>query len=169
MDINDAIISRRSIRNFNDKHINDEIVIQLLTAAIMAPSGKNKQPWNFYVISKDKELIKIISELSQYKSWLSKASCLIVVFLDKNISYHYVKDIQAIGASIQNILLAAYELGIGSCWIGNILENEEKVKNSLEICNDNLELMAIVALGYTDNYITRYQRKGLNEVLLDWK
>lgn len=169
MKIKNAIILRRSIRSFNDKKISDEIITELLKAAIMAPSGKNTQPWKFYVISKDAELIKNISELSIYKKWLSKAVSFIIVFLDKSISYHYVKDIQAIGAAIQNILLASYELGIGSCWIGEILKDEKNVKELLGLSSENLELMAVVALGYTNETNTNYQRKDLNEVLLNWK
>ena len=169
MEINRVIISRRSVRDFNDKAINNEIITKLLSSAIMAPSGKNGQPWKFYVINKNSELIKNIAELSIHKKWLSKATCFIILFLDKNISYHYIKDIQAIGASIHNILLAAYELGIGSCWIGEILKDEAKVKELIGINNESLELMAIVALGYTNELNKNYHRKDLNEVLIDWK
>ena len=169
MSIYNAIVSRRSVRHFIDKPIYDETISKLLTAATMAPSGKNGQPWKFYVINKDMGLIQKISALSVYRKWLSGAACFIVVFLDKAVSYDYVKDIQAIGASIQNILLASYELGIGSCWIGEILRAEKQVKALLEIHDENLELMAVVALGYTDNDNADYTRKDISEVLLGWK
>lgn len=100
-----------------------------------------------------------------YNSFVSKADCLIVVFLDKAQSYHYVKDVQAIGACIQNMLLQATALGIGSCWIGEILNRAEDV-NSLTGVSDNMELMAVIALGYSSDNIEQPIKKPLNDLLI---
>jgi len=64
MKINDSIISRRSIRNFNNKQISDEIIKNILMAAIMAPSGKNGQPWKFFVINKNIKLNSVYARLT---------------------------------------------------------------------------------------------------------
>lgn len=80
---------------------------------------------------------------------MKNAACFVVVFLDKSHSYHYIKDVQSCGAFIQNIMLAAHSLNIGSCWIGEILSQSKNVNMLLGIA-DNMELMGIVTLGYYD-------------------
>lgn len=149
MDFLELIYTRRSIRQYVDRPIENESIRKLLEAAISAPSGKNGQPWKFSVVMSTGD-IERLAKLSIYGRWMRKAKCFIVVFLDKSCSYHYVKDIQSCGAAIQNILLAAHAMGIGSCWIGEIIEKGEEIKSLLGIENSNLELMGIVTLGYSD-------------------
>jgi nitroreductase len=72
---------------------------------------------------------------------------LIVVFLDKEHMYHYTKDVQSIGACIQNMLLAIHSMGLGGVWLGEILKNKEMVNKVLE-APESYELMAVVALGH---------------------
>lgn len=79
---------------------------------------------------------------------MQTAPLLIAVFLDIANSYNYVKDVQSCGAAIQNMLLAAKAVEIGSCWIGEILPKQEKVKAMLNISDDKYELMGIVVFGY---------------------
>ena len=164
----DLIKSRRSIRSYLLKEVSQEDVMQLLEAAIWAPSGKNIQPWKFAVIMDEKELKQKVSALTIYRRWVEKAPCLIIVFLDKNKSYDITKDIQAVGAAIQNILLTAHELGLGTCWIGEILRNEAELKKILKV-PDHLELMAIITVGHTDNPNIQAKRNELCESLLFWK
>lgn len=148
MDTLDCIRTRRSVRQYSSTKIDEHTVEEIIKAAICAPSGKNGQPWRFKIVS-DKTLIDSLSKLSIYGSWLRKASCFIAVFLDKECSYNYKKDVQSCGAAIQNMLLAAHNLGIGSCWIGEILKEETRVKALLQINRNELELMSIIALGYS--------------------
>lgn len=68
--------------------------------------------------------------------------------MDKECSYNYIKDVQSCGATMQNIMLSAHSLGIGSCWIGELLLKADEVKNILQINNDNLELLEIITLEY---------------------
>jgi nitroreductase len=119
----------------------------------------NNQPWRFAVI-KNKSLKDKLSRLTEYSPIIKKANCVIVVFLDKNSSYNYVKDVQAIGACIENMLLASLELGIRSCWIGEILNKEKRVNRLLDIAR-RYELMAAVALGYSS------QKQKSNRISLD--
>jgi len=86
------------------------------------------------------------------------------VFLDKDESYDRTKDIQAIGACIQNMLLAIHALGLGGVWLGEILKNKDKVSKVLD-APDNLELMAVVALGYPAEKDRKGSRKGLDKVV----
>lgn len=147
MDIYKCIKTRRSVRSYTAERVSDEVIDKILHSAIWTPSGKNGQPWKFKIVE-DKNTINKLSDLSIYGSWMKKASHLILVFLDKKCSYNYLKDVQSCGAAMQNIMLTAHSLGIGSCWIGEILSRADVVKNILEIENDNIELMGIITLGY---------------------
>lgn len=81
-------------------------------------------------------------------------------------SYNCIKDVQSCGATIQNILLTAHSLGVGSCWIGEIIDKNADVKKILRINDGNLELMAIVTLGYCDGEAPNVGRKSKSEFLI---
>ena len=164
MKVFDGIISRRSVRLYNSKPIEIENINKIIESAIWAPSGKNGQPWKFKVIT-EKNIIEEISKLSVNARWMKTASCLIIVYLDKMRSYHYIKDVQSCGAAIQNILLTAHEMGIGSCWIGDLLEKADDINKLLEV-DDSLELMSVVSFGYGRGHLTNVDRKDINEFLI---
>lgn len=147
MDVFNCIKTRRSVRSYSDLPIGQADINKLIESAIWAPSGKNGQPWMFKIVSK-KEDINALSNMSIYKKWVSTASCFILVFLNKGKSYDYIKDIQSCGAAIQNILLCAHSLGIGSCWIGEVIDKSEEIKNDFRVDDKNLELMGVISLGY---------------------
>lgn len=164
MDVIDCIKERRSIRKYTSQKIDKEIQDIILSAAICAPSGKNGQPWRFKCID-DEQQIKAISRLSVYRSWMQTASLLIAVFLDREGSYHYMKDVQSCGAAIQNMLLAAKDVGIGSCWIGEILSKQDRIKALMNIREDRYELMGIVSFGYPDETLEKPEKRE-NEIFL---
>ena len=159
-----------SIRLFKQQHIAKDDLDSILQSAILAPSGKNSQPWRFVVVQQDKALINSIADLMQHSRFARTADCLICVFLDKENSYDYVKDCQAIGACIENMLLTATALGIGSCWIGEILNRQDEVKELLQVDKDRYDLMAIVSLGYPlRESKTKTSRKPLSECVISYK
>ena len=160
---------RHSVRNYIAEPIESEKIKEILQSGIYAPSGKNGQPWRFAVVQDNKELLCKIADCTIYKSFVSQADCLIVVFMDKTESYHYIKDCQAIGACIQNMLLAAEEIDLGACWIGEILNRDISVKNLLGISN-RYELMAVIALGRKGGEKeSRTPRKPLEEAVLFYR
>lgn len=164
MEIFEGILARRSVRLYDCKPIEPESLNKIIQSAIWAPSGKNGQPWKFKIIT-DKNIIGEISKLSINARWLKTAPCLIFIYLDKTHSYHYVKDIQSCGAAIQNMLLTAYEMGIGSCWIGDLLEKADAVNKLLQV-DDCLELMGVVSFGYGRGEPINVGRKDINEFLI---
>lgn len=147
MNVIDCIKSRRSIRCYTEEHIDNKNIEIIIKSGIYTPSGKNGQPWKFKVVE-DKNIINKLSDLSIYGSWMRTASHFILIFLDKQCSYNYLKDVQSCGAAMQNIMLAAHSLGIGSCWIGEILPKANEVKSILGISNNSIDLMGIITLGY---------------------
>lgn len=166
--ITSCIKSRRSIRMFKPDAVPKELINEIIEAACWAPSGKNGQPWKFAVIADNCSLKEKVYSLSAYKNWLKTAPCLIAVFMDKSLSYDYNKDLQAIGAAIQNMLLAAHGLGLGTCWVGEILEHKKEIEDLLEV-PENFELMAVVAAGYKRLSVNPPKRRGLEEVIHSWK
>jgi len=141
-----AIYNRRSVRHFSDDPIDREVLREIIRAGTWAPSGLNNQPWRFALIT-DENIKKEFEGLTRYWKVIKGARALIGVFIDRDAMYHEVKDHQAMGACIQNILLAAYSLGIGSVWLGEILKSSGEVRELLGL-SEQLELMAVVAMGY---------------------
>jgi len=134
------------MRRFTDKPVSDEFINNIIEAGTWAPSGKNNQPWKFAII-RDKDVKSQIADLTHYSKCVLSANVLIAVFLDKSLSYHKIKDAQAIGACLQNMLLTLHDQGLGAVWLGEILKNGHKVRKLVN-GPDDLELMAVIALGH---------------------
>ena len=164
MDIIDIIKGRRSVRKFTPEPVADEVIEKILEAGRWAPSGLNNQPWRFGIIT-DAGLKTEISKLTHYGHIVLAAQVLIAVFLDTGKSYHREKDIQGIGACLQNILLEAHSLGLGAVWLGEIIKSNEEIKSLLGLGKE-LELMAVVALGHPDEKPKSVKRKPLNDLVI---
>jgi len=160
----EAIKNRRSIRKFTAEPVPEHTLLEIIEMGICAPSGLNNQPWKF-VIVRDEGLKKALSMQTRYSYIIEGAPACIAVFLDNSLSYDRVKDVQAMGACIQNMLLAIHQLGLGGVWLGEILKNREAVERLLEV-PENCELMAVIALGHPAEAKGRGNRKPLKEVLL---
>lgn len=163
MDILETIKTRRSIRKFKETTVTGELIDNILEAGRWAPSGMNNQPWRFAVIT-DAHLQNEISQLTHYSKVVRSAKVLISVFLDNNDGYNRTKDVQAMGACIQNMLLEAHSLGLGAVWLGEIIKSDENIRGLLGL-GDHLELMAVIALGYPDEK-PKSSRKKLNELIV---
>jgi len=113
------LFARRSIRVFRPDPVPDEIVRDLLEAAMAAPSACAKDPWRFIVIQRRESLTAIAAGLPNGKM-LAQAPLGIVVCGDLNIAHgnelSYL--LQDCSAAIENLLLAAAALNLGSCWLG---------------------------------------------------
>ncbi|MBD3296809.1 MAG: nitroreductase family protein [Candidatus Omnitrophica bacterium] len=142
----DLIKNRRSVRKYKPAMPSDEEIASVIEAGRWAPSGLNNQPWRFKVV-RDPERKKGLAGFTKYAAVIENAPVNICVFLDKEASYNREKDILATGAFIQNILLEAFSLGLGACWLGEILNRKEEVREYLS-APENLELVAVITLGY---------------------
>ncbi len=160
----EAIYSRRSVRDYTAEPVAKELIYEIIQAGTWAPSGLNNQPWRF-VIVQDPEKREALAQLTRYGEIIRRAPVVIAVFVDKEAMYHEVKDHQAMGACLQNMLLAAHALGLGAVWLGEILKNADLVRETLAL-PANLELMAVVALGHPKHHNQRSSRKPLKEVIL---
>ncbi|MDG4476903.1 nitroreductase family protein [Thiovibrio frasassiensis] len=159
-----AMKQRRSIRDFTEQTVESAQLHEIIQAGVWAPSGLNNQPWRF-VIVRDASIRARLAEQTHYGHIVLAAPALIVVYLEKEAMYDTLKDAQSAGACIQNMLLAAEALGLGGVWLGQILKNRENVARILDL-NENLELMAVIAIGYPNRRDQQSQRKPLAEFIV---
>ncbi|MCF7916235.1 MAG: nitroreductase family protein [Candidatus Omnitrophica bacterium] len=159
----ELIKKRRSVRRFKQQEVPLEIIKKSLESARWAPSGLNNQPWKFMVLAeKEKDAL---AKYTKYDQVVREANKLILVFLDKDSSYNYQKDLMAIGAAIQNILIYLTNQNIGSCWLGEIMNQNDKVEKELET-SQCLEFVAAVAVGILAGKAKTKERKPLKDLIL---
>lgn len=174
MELKTAIEERRSIRKFEEKDVSDEILLDLIKCATKAPSGHNRQPWKFQIIRG--ELKNKIADTLYQKTMdiegstaphtagiIREAPVLIAVYLTEDNAENYLYDILSIGGAIENMLLRATDIQLGSLWIGNTSLIEEELK---EILDTNLRVISTVAVGYKAQDPHARPRKPLEEVLI---
>lgn len=164
MELFEGISTRRSVRQFTAQPLEREQLLEIIEAGTWAPSGLNNQPWRF-VIVQSKAVRDDLARMTKYHFVIEGAPACIAVFVDRSVMYHDTKDYQAMGACIQNMLLAAHALGLGAVWLGEILKNAEGVRTLLGL-PEQMELMAVVALGHPAGKRQSSTRKAVAEVLL---
>lgn len=148
--VEENIRNRRSIRKYSDKEIPDEYVDKLLRAAMQAAGSRmGAEPWEFIVV-KDKETIKKLSELDSNTKPL-KTATLAIVSISNMERVHYERVWQQdMAAASENLLLEAANLGLGAVWLG-IAPVEERMNKIREIFNlesESLRPFNIISLGY---------------------
>jgi len=151
MECYEAMLNRRSIRKYDEaKHVSDEQIDMLLKAAMAAPSAHNKQPWEFYVI-KSKDIQEKIRGLHEY---YNRNSDLMIVVCGNRLDQdqEQILDfwVEDCSAAVENMLLEATELGLGSLWCG-IYPRENAVsayKDILGLKGDDIIPMALLHFGY---------------------
>jgi nitroreductase len=159
-----AIYERRSVRQFSDGAVPRDCVMEALKAACWAPSGLNNQPWRFALLW-DAHSKEALGALTRYSETIKAAAVLVAVFLDKDASYERTKDCQAIGACVQNLLLAFHAMELGAVWLGEILKNGERVVEILKLPN-RMELMAVVAVGQPAHRNQKSHRRPVEELIV---
>lgn len=187
--IEDAIKNRRSIRKFKENKIPAEMIDEILEAARLAPSGKNKQPWKFMILcenakaellaemesgiqreSTGKSLLPYSKEgLADAKNTLRimKEAPTIIMVLNPNGKSPFesitsderfteIVDTLSIGAAIENILLQAEQLEIGTLWIANTCFAYPEL---IKYLNTKAQLIGAIAMGYPDEKPLQRPRK----------
>ncbi len=151
MNFTEVLNTRRSIRRFKQDKIEDTVLLSLIDAATRAPSAGNTQPLRYFII-RGKELL---AQIFAQTAWgghvrpardpkLGETSPTAFIAVCTQNQGESASGSADAGAAIENILLAATDLGLGSCWIGAF--NKAKVNELLKL--DNLTTVYLVALGY---------------------
>ena len=148
-----TITTRTSIRKYQDKPVEKEIINQLLRAAMSAPSAMNKQPWHFVVVTK-KEVLLSLALANPYAKMVAHAPLAIVICGDMNKTIEgQGRDfwVQDASATTENLLIAAHAFGLGAVWTGifPLEERCEAVKQILHLPDHLIPLNTIV-IGYPD-------------------
>ncbi len=153
MDTEECVKTRRSIRKYKDKPVDWDTITHILGAGKFAPSAGNIQNWKFVVVRKE-EVIKKLAEASFDQDWMEDAPVHIVVVGEpEKVARFYgargerLYTIQSCAAAVENMLLVANELGLGSCWVGAF--DESKVKRALNM-PEGVIPQAIITIGYAD-------------------
>lgn len=126
-----TILTRVNVRRFTDENVSDEQLTAILHAAMAAPSGVNKQPWEFIVID-DRELLTKLADVLPYAKMTANAPVAIVVCGNKERLLPGVDDNlweQDCSAATENILLAAHALGLGGYGRAYILTKKESTRS----------------------------------------
>ncbi|OGR01355.1 MAG: NADH dehydrogenase [Deltaproteobacteria bacterium RIFOXYD12_FULL_50_9] len=158
------IFSRRSIRKFLDKEVSDAMIHDLLEAAMAAPSAVAKDPWHFIVVRNRATLDRITDILPNGKM-LRQATAAFIVCGDISKAHDQKESymLQDLSAAVENILLAANALGLGTCWLG-VHPRQERMDGvrSLFTLPEHIIPMCGIALGWPAEQIparTRYKEQ----------
>jgi nitroreductase len=149
--ISEVIKSRRSVRKYLDKNVDDETILKILDAARYAPSAGNHQPWEFIVVRDSRTKAELV-EASYGQEWMLSAPVFIVACINNRLAGAVYGErglklfgIQDVAAAIQNMLLTAESLGLGTCWVGTF---SEPMVSAILHCPDYVRPCAIITLGY---------------------
>lgn len=125
MDVMTALLTRRSVRNWNEEPVSRQDLEQIIKAAMFAPSAGNQQPWHFVAIDK-RELLDKVPEAHPYASMATQAQAGVLVCGHEDVFKHPEFWMEDCAAATQNLLLAAHGLGLGAVWLG-VAPKEERM------------------------------------------
>lgn len=142
-----AIFKRRSIRNYTGEQVSDAEVEALLRAAMAAPSAGNEQPWEFVVI-RDRAAMEGIMAVHPYSAMLKEAPVAICVCGDLEREKYEGFWVQDCSAATENLLVAAADMGLGTCWLG-VHPRAEREKGIAELLGIPAHVVpfAVIAVG----------------------
>ena len=169
METKDAMLARRSIRSFKDVDVPKEMIDELLISAMAGPSALNRQPWFFHVV-RNKDTMEKLKKISHYTD--KNSNLIIIVSGDINgLNPLNLNDfwIQDLSAAVENILVSAADMGLGSLWCGVYpkMERVNQVKTILKLPK-NLMPFALIHIGYPNESKTpRSQYDESKVVYLD--
>ncbi len=168
MELFEVIRNRRSIRAYKKQDVPEGTVEKLLDAARWAPSAGNIQPWAF-VVATSLDVKRNLSLAAYSQRDVEEAPIVIVVCADEKRAQESYGERgktlychQDTAAAVQNILLSAYSLGLGSCWVGAF--KEEQVRKVIK-APESMKPVALIILGYPDEAPVARGRRPLSEIM----
>lgn len=170
------IETRRSIRKYTNKPVEEEKIARLLESARLAPSGSNTQPWHFIIVKSGVTREKL-AEKSNNQKWMLSAPVFIVcvadirsrikadmkIALDENSPEKALKQIiRDTSIAVEHIVLEAEDLGLSTCWVADF--TQEQIRPVLNIPADKY-VVCILTLGYGDESPKAWPRKKLEDMV----
>lgn len=186
----DIAKGRRSIRKFTNEPIPQETLDYIMEAALWAPSGQNLQPWYFVVLRSDEDIRflvdtlgttafserkkleqrfknnpEIVEETMEFERALGGSHCIVLAFLHKQYSDELLPSCtESVAAAMQNMVLAAYEQGVASCWVEAVRRGEDALRE--RFAPGKGSLIGAVILGYAAMEPRPIKRK---QGRVDWR
>lgn len=160
----DLLKTRRSIRKYQSKQVEKEKIDAIIKGALMAPSSKNRKPWEFIIVEDQEKLEKLSQCRENGSQLLAGAPLAIVVAVDGEPYDVWIED-----ASIAAIImqLTAHSLGLGTCWVHvkgrqykDDIASEAYIKKILEI-PDSPKILCMIAIGYPDEVKAPHDENSL--------
>lgn len=163
----ELVKSRRSTRKFTEEKISEDQVVELMKAALMAPSSKRATPWQFILVDEADKLEKLSTCKAHAGKLIAGAPLAIVVLADPLVSDVWIEDASIASTFIQ---LQAESLGLGSCWVQvrqrvdkDEVSAEDNVRQILDIPLQ-MQVLAIIAVGHKDE-----KKEPFDEEKLKWE
>ena len=164
----ECIKSRATVRSFRPDPVPDKTIEDIIEAAMQAPSAGNAQDWEFVIVTK-KETKDRLVEASWGQEFIAGAPVVIIVCSNtKRIGSAYgergttLYSVQDTAAATQNLMLAAWDTGLGTCWVGSF--NEEKVREVL-VLPTHVRPLAIIPMGFPASKPQKPARRKIGELL----
>lgn len=168
MELKDALLKRRSVREFTSDDVKNEDIEEILHAAMSGPSACNRKPWDFYVV-KNEEILAKLRLASRFSNIKSKLAIVVCGNLSKALPLQLAEYwIQDCSAATENILLRVVDLNLGAVWCGIYPQKRpiDKVKEALNLSNKQIPLN-IIYIGYPkeeSNSRDQYDEKRIHYV-----
>ncbi|MGM9606521.1 MAG: nitroreductase family protein [Oscillospiraceae bacterium] len=166
------ILTRRSIRSFEDRRISEEDMRTILTAAMSGPSCANTRDWQFIVVEDKETLNQMADANGRPAAPLRQAAAGILICGDLNKAFPRAKEYWVIDGAIagQNICLAARALGIGSVWLGT-WPQMERVEKQAELFHlpESVVPHSVIALGYSEETEDAAEKGSYDESCVHWE
>ncbi len=185
MECQQVIGERRSIRRYTEKPIEGEVLQAILEAGTMAPSAVNLQPWYFVAVQSEAAMAtlkavmaesarasqaeleaqfpnhpEVVRESVDFIGKLGNAPLCILAFEYKDYDFEPVTITQSVAAAVENMLLAAWDYGVGSCWLTAPIETQMDEALREAFAPDHGKMVAMVTLGYPEKEGRMPRRKA---------
>ena len=165
----EAIRQRYSVRHYSGRPIEEGILLEILEAARLAPSGVNEQPWKLIVV-RNPETIRALVPAIGGQQFVEHAAAVIVAVKNGegyHIGHRYDGAVIDVAIALDHMTLQAASMGVGTCWLGNY--DGDMLAALLDIPPDN-PVVALLALGYPDeNHPRRPRPRKPLEELVCWE
>ncbi len=145
-----AIHTRKSIRKFLDREIPPEVIRQVLQAGIRAPSGGNRQPWRFVVVTDRSKISQF--DRHEHQTWVEQAPAVIVACANPHDTWEKYDErddcwLLDVAAAVQNMLLAIHDLGLGAVWVLSCGMHDIRRELNIPL---HWRIVSIIPFGYYD-------------------
>lgn len=169
MTLIEIIKKRKSVRKFTDQDVSDEDIMEILEAARLAPSGVNKQPWQFIIIRNKETQQQIAKIMSPWAKFIKLAPVAIALIVKTRSPWHLLDG----AIAMEHLILAAAEKGLGTCWtatygITNPKDFQSQLMDLFEVpkeLQENFIVLTITPLGYpAEGGILETKRKPIDAI-----